>query len=183
MKFVQALGCLLASVAAVSAADSFYVYTCDGCGCNAAQAYGSSIEGTCTNLPANIVSTGISETKNAGTHCTLFSAQNCGGASQNIGVNSGQTWGCTGNTGALYGEYAKSMLCYWEGKRIFFRYGKMDCEGNVRSGAAIAKSAFRYIDAISLPLHVHNNLTLHQLYKDDFTIPLSWCINKFSSGL
>ncbi|KAJ5784279.1 uncharacterized protein N7503_009491 [Penicillium pulvis] len=93
---------LLVSYASLAAADSFYAYTCNGCGCNAFQGLGASIEGTCTNLNSGAASFGISAGKESGTYCTLFTGKDCSGASENVGHHKGQTWGCTNsNIGAL----------------------------------------------------------------------------------
>ena len=99
---------LLIGYGSLATADSFYAYTCNGCGCDAFQGLGASIEGTCTNLKSGAASFGISTGKESGTYCTLFTGSDCSGASQNVGHNKGQTWGCTNSKNG----WVNSVLCF-----------------------------------------------------------------------
>jgi hypothetical protein len=99
---------LLIGYGSLATADSFYAYTCDGCGCDAFEGLGASIEGTCTNLKSGAASFGISTGKDSGTYCTLFTGSDCGGSSQNVGHNKGQTWGCTNSKNG----WVNSVLCF-----------------------------------------------------------------------
>jgi hypothetical protein len=99
---------LLGSSTMLAQAESFYAYTCYGCGCNAFQGLGTNVKESCQNLNQGAAAFGIGTEKYSGTYCTLFSEPNCGGESQNVGVHSGETWGCTdSNIG-----WAQSVLCF-----------------------------------------------------------------------
>ncbi|KAL2055027.1 hypothetical protein ABVK25_004849 [Lepraria finkii] len=78
-------------------ADSFYLYTCNGCNCNAFQSVGSGDEGKCKKLDSGAASVGLSSTSSSKLQCTLYTSSDCSGAgsSQNVGIKSGQSWGCT----------------------------------------------------------------------------------------
>lgn len=106
MKFLPAI--VLAASAAVANAESFYAYTCYGCDCNAYEAFGTNIKNTCTNVGSGAASWGISTGARSGTYCTLFSEENCGGSSQNVGHHTGQTWGCTDTQIG----WVKSVICF-----------------------------------------------------------------------
>jgi hypothetical protein len=98
---------LVASMA-VTNAESFYAYTCNGCACDSYQAFGTNIKNSCTNIGSGAASWGISTGKTSGTYCTLFSGEKCAGKSQNVGQHTGQIWGCTNsNIG-----WVRSVICF-----------------------------------------------------------------------
>ncbi|KAJ5881070.1 uncharacterized protein N7473_012123 [Penicillium subrubescens] len=106
MKFLSTI--VLLNSVAMANAESFYAYTCYGCGCDAYQSFGTNIKNSCTNVGSGAAAWGISTGKDSKTYCTLFSEENCGGKSQNVGHKTGQTWGCTNSQIG----WVKSVICF-----------------------------------------------------------------------
>lgn len=101
-------GIALVACMAVSSAESFYAYTCDGCNCDAYEAFGTNIKNSCTNIGSGAASWGISTGRKSKTYCTLFSEENCSGKPQNVGHHTDETWGCTNSQIG----WAKSAICF-----------------------------------------------------------------------
>ncbi|KAL4877828.1 hypothetical protein BJY04DRAFT_221793 [Aspergillus karnatakaensis] len=89
---------------------SVYSYNCADCNCNADHSFGSTAFGDCINLPVDAYSMGLSKAGLGGiksVRCTVFDTYGCQGRSQNMGVRTGQNWGCT-NTQI---SWVRSAVC------------------------------------------------------------------------
>ncbi|KFY68850.1 hypothetical protein V496_00748 [Pseudogymnoascus sp. VKM F-4515 (FW-2607)] len=105
---VLTLGLYAAPTLADTAA---YAYNCGGCGCNAQKSFGETSNGDCVDLPDSW-SMGLSATNfGESLECRVYNAYGCQGDGQNMGIKSGNSWGCT-NTQV---GWIRSVTCQKKG--------------------------------------------------------------------
>lgn len=89
-----------------------YTYPCSGCNCNGAFVSefvdnGSNI-GQCIAISVGYGPTAVGLSGGSSAHCTMYASNDCTGTQQSVGINNGQTFGCTDST---IGTFA-SLQCY-----------------------------------------------------------------------
>ncbi len=110
MHFPASVIAVPALLAIVTANPTVYTYNCSkSCHCDATDSaeFSSGTNGECINVDVGLpISVGLSG--GSSFWCQAYNQVNCQGSEQNVGINNGQTWGCTA---AQHGQIL-SLRCY-----------------------------------------------------------------------
>lgn len=86
-----------------------FLFECDDCKCSGADAGrfvdGGSNIGQCQNINVGFGPVAVGLSGGSSAHCTMFASNDCSGVEENVGIHSGQTFGCTATEIGAFGSF------------------------------------------------------------------------------
>ncbi|PVI02675.1 hypothetical protein DM02DRAFT_653338 [Periconia macrospinosa] len=85
------------------------LFGCTDCKCSGADGGrfedGGSIIGQCQNINVGFGPVAVGLSGGSSAHCTMFATGDCSGVEENVGIHSGQSFGCTGTKIGVFGSF------------------------------------------------------------------------------
>jgi hypothetical protein len=108
MHFTKFVALLSASFTVPALALEVFVFPCfeSQCNCNGATVLniGPNEQSGCVNINTGFAAFAVGLSGSSLDHCTMFTSGDCTGINQSVGINGGQTFGCTDNQIGVFGS-------------------------------------------------------------------------------